>query len=482
MASRHSKVGLQMLLDRRAREETNRFYNEAERSDMKIRQRADFETRTFSRFQAGELKRRAKKRAEEAEAQINERRKKLAELIRLEEQQFSEEITGTIETPSQRRLRLMDSLKHLKDQRQKEHDDYCKQRNEQAWRDSCDPLRHQISEALEKAVIAERDQQVIAKDMARMEEDIEEQKYVEQIKQNTQEFLESQRIEREERRMKINRNREVWLAEMRAHRERDEKEKHKEYLESLQFRTTLESKLKQDQEEAEKKRIQQEERRRELDTLNQEQLTRKRMLIDADKAIDTEYARKAAEELRQEQEDALVERIVRMKKAAMNSTLLSTQLGRTQASNDEAERLLQAAQDEANRKEDEIREKDYQQRRALMLDAVADRVKTIKLHEQQKENRKYEIEKERQELEEDLALKRQYDQEEYEKRRMLIQNQYQMLATQSRQRQELEEKAKQEERDSVAALVKSWEDEENRIQEELAHPHFMVGGRFRGLR
>ena len=206
------------------------------------------------------------------------------------------------------------------------------------------------------------------------------------------------------------------------------------------------------------------------------------MLIDADKALDTEYARKAAEELRQEQEDALVDRIVRMRKAAMNSTLLSTQLGRTQASNDEAERLLQEAQDEANRKEDEIREKDYQQRRALMLDAVADRVKTIRLHEQQKENRKYEVEKERQELEEDLALKRQYDQEEYEKRRMLIQNQYQMLASQNKQKRELEAKAKQEERDSVAAMVKSWEDEENRIQEELAHPHFMVGGRFRGLR
>lgn len=482
MATRHNNIGLQMLLERRQREETNRFYNEAERADTLIRQRADFESRTFSRYQAGELKRRAKQRSEEAERQIDERRRKLAALIRQDEQQYAEEIAGTIETASQRRLRLMDSLKHLKDKRQKEHDDYVTQKNEQAWRDSCDPLRHQISEALEKQVIAERDRQVVAREMAKMEEDAEEQKYVEQVKKNQEEFFESKRLEREERLMKINRNREVWLAEMQAHRDRDAREKQKEYEESLQFRTTLESKLRQDREEAERKRIQQEARRKELDTLNQEQLTHKRMLIDADKALDSEYAKKAAEELRQEQEDLLVERIVRMRKAAQNASLLSTQLGRTQASNAEAERYLQEAQDEANRKEDEMREKDYQARRALMLDAVADRVKTMKLHQQQKEDRKYDIAKEREELEEDIRLKKQYDQEEYEQRKMRIQNQYEMLARQNTLKRQLEAKARQEEKDSVAALVKSWEDEEARIQEELAHPHFMTGGRFRGLR
>ncbi|OHT06385.1 hypothetical protein TRFO_05582 [Tritrichomonas foetus] len=480
--NRHAKVGLQMLLDRRAREETNRFYHEAEAADMRIRQRADFETRTFSRFQAGELKRRAKQRSEEAEAQINERRNRLALLFREEEAKYAEEIQGTIETPQQRRLRLMDSLKHLKDIRQKEHDDYVKMKNDQAWRDNCDPLRHQISEALEKAVIAERDQQVIARDMARMDDDVEEQKYVETVKQNTKEFYEQKEQEREERRMKINRNRETWLAEMAAHRERDAREKHKEYLESLEFRTTTEAAIRMAKEEAEKKAALQAARRKELDELNSEQLTRKKMLIDQDKALDTEYARKAAEELRQEQEDALVERLVRMRKAAQNSTLLSQQLNRTQASNAEAELYLQQAQEEANRKEDELREKDYQARRALMLDAVADRVKTIKLHEQQKENRKLDKEKERVELEADLAMKRQLDQEEYEQRRRLIQNQYQMLATQTTQKRELEAKARQEEKESVAALVKSWADEEARIQDELAHPHFVVGGRFRGHR
>ena len=483
MSSRHAKVGLQMLLERRQREELSRYYNECDKAEQRIRQRADFETRNFSRFQAGELKRRAKQRAQQAEAQLNDRRNRLSSLLRSEEQQYTREITAQIESPEQRRFRIMDSLKHLKDMRQQEHDDFVKMKNDQAWRDNCDPLRAKISQALEKAVIKERDQQVIERDMRRMEEDAEEAKYVETVKQNAKEFREMQEQEREDRRMKINRNRETWLAEMAAHREKEAQRKHQEYLESLEFRTTTEQAIQMAKEEAERKAALQAARRKELDELNNEQTTRKKMLVDQDKAIDAEYARKAAEELRQEQEDQLVERIVRMRKAAQNAQLYSTQMGRVQANNDETEAYLQAAQDEMNRREDEMREKDYQARRKLLMDAVADRVQTIKLHEQQRENRKYEKELERIELEKDIAMKKQLDQEEYEQRRRAIDNQYQMLASQTRLKREREAKERQDEKDSVAAMIKGWQDEERRIQEELAKPNtFLVGGRFRGHR
>ena len=171
---------------------------------------------------------------------MNDRRNRLSSLLRSEEQQYTREITAQIESPEQRRFRIMDSLKHLKDMRQQEHDDFVKMKNDQAWRDNCDPLRAKISQALEKAVIKERDQQVIERDMRRMEEDAEEAKYVETVKQNAKEFREMQEQEREDRRMKINRNRETWLAEMAAHREKEAQRKHQEYLESLEFRTTTE--------------------------------------------------------------------------------------------------------------------------------------------------------------------------------------------------------------------------------------------------
>ena len=86
-------------------------------------------------------------------------------------------------------------------------------------------------------------------------------------------------------------------------------------------------------------------------------------------------------------------------------------------------------------------------------------------------------------MEEQMRFKRQLDLEEYEARRRLIDNQYQMLAQQTQYRQRLNEQRRKEENDSVAAMLQGWKDEERRIQETLANPsNFMSGGRFRGHR
>jgi hypothetical protein len=140
------------------------------------------------------------------------------------------------------------------------------------------------------------------------------------------------------------------------------------------------------------------------------------------------------------------------------------------------------SQEEQNRKEDEVRARDLAVRRKIMLDAVAHRIEAMKQHEQQREDKKAYKEIERQELEEDLAMKRQLDSEEYESKRRLIANQHQMLASQGRLKNELEARAKQEEVEFVQSLIQGWKDEEERIQEELAHPHALEGGRFRGHR
>ena len=175
---------------------------------------------------------------------------------------------------------------------------------------------------------------------------------------------------------------------MKAHQDKEAKRKHDEYIESLEFRTTTEQAIRQTREEAEERARQQAARRKELGDLNLEQTTCKRRILDEDKALDIKYAQKAAEELRQEQEDAIAERLVRPRKSELNGQRLSTQLGKVQATNDEAERFLQAAQDEVNRREDELRVKDLAARSKFILDAVADRVRTSKLNEQQRKHKK----------------------------------------------------------------------------------------------
>jgi hypothetical protein len=376
----------------------------------------------------------------------------------------------------------MDSLRDLQAARQREHDEYVRVRKEQGWRDSCDPLRYQISEALERQVIAERDQQVIARDAARMRADGEEAKWADFVRADVRQFHEDERVAAEERQLKIRRNRENLLGEMRAHDARDERRREADREEGRQFRENA-AQLHRDEQQRSVERVrEQAARRRELDDLNAQQLGHKQRLVQEDKELDSIFAQMAAEQLRQEQEDKMVERVARVRKLAATERLLGSQLNKTRAVEAEAEFLLQQSQDEENRKEDEIRARDAAARKKLMMDAVAHRVDTMKLHDRQREERRAYKEVEKQELEEDLALKRQLDQEEYESKRRVIANQHQMLASQCRVKHELETRAKQEEVDFVNSMIQGWKDEEKRIQEELAHPHALEGGRFRGHR
>jgi hypothetical protein len=269
---------------------------------------------------------------------------------------------------------------------------------------------------------------------------------------------------------------------MAAHQRKAAKEKQAEYEESLQFRKTTEQAIEEARVAAEEKARQQAARRQELDALNAEQIASKQAQVDAERELDLRHAQQAAAELRQEQEDEMVKRLVQVRKQGQNASLRSTQIGRIQSANAEADEYIQQAQNECNRKEDEARARDAAARRKLMMDSVAHRVATIRLHDEQRQHRALDREKEKQELEDDLQVKRQLDEEERETRRRLVDNQSQMLASQCALKHELEDKARQEERESVRQLIQGWNDEETRIQEELAHPHALVGGRFRGHR
>ena len=479
--SRHN-AGLQLLMERRQREEAARFYEEAAAADNLTVQHAAFENRTRQRFEAGEIRRREQLLTTQTEDKINERRAKLAALLKADDERYQTLLENSTETPKMRRLRLMEQLNKLRAIREQEHDAYVQEKNEQAWRDQCDPLRHQISEALEKQVIAERDKQVIAHDIARMESEQDELKYVEALKESTKEWNEMLAREKEENRLRQRENKRIWESEMRVHEEKRKQEKQREYEESLQFRTTLEAAERQAQEAAATKAAAQLARRQELDTLNKDQIARKKRAIQEEKELDEKYTNQAVEELRQQEEDELVAKLVAHRKSMLNGQLLGTQQNLKKESDDIAERYIQAAVEEVNRKEDQLRAQDAEKRRKLMLESVEDRKKTMALHLEQRRQRQLEKIQEGKQLDEDIAMKKQLDLEEMEAKRRLIRNQYAMLESQSKLKKEYERQRKQEEQDAVNATIAGWKAEETKIQEELANPHFVAGGRFRGHR
>jgi hypothetical protein len=482
MVSRHAKVGLQMLLDRRAREESTQFYHDAEKADNLIRERSHFETRNRRRFEVGEITRRARQKFDSAQDALDDRRRRLYELLTKDDEQYVSDIESTTETPMQRRLRLMTSLQHLQAQRQQEHNEFVQQLNEQGWRDSCDPLRCKISEAFEKLIIHERDGQVVAHDLAKMEDDEVEATYAATVRANVEAFHREQAEVREKERMKVRRNRDRLLSEIRFHERRAEQQKEVEQEERRRFHETIEQQIREENERAQESTQKRLQLRKELDVINAEQLRQRQKAINDDKALDLKFAQIAQEELRKEREDAMVARVTQVRKLSTQEQLLSTQMQRTRAMDEETDLYIHEAEDEMNRKEDDARARDLAKRRNLMLDAVAHRVATIQMHQEQRQQRVLEKEVERQELEEDLAMKRQLDQEEYETKRRLIANQDQMLASQCRLKNQLERERKEDEKESVNKLLQSWKDEDAKIEKELAHPHALVGGRFRGHR
>lgn len=478
---RHQNIGLQMIMDRRAREEAQSIFDEASKDDFTTRQRALFETNSFHNFQNRELKRRAKQRAKEAEEAINIRRKKLAQLISSEEEQYSVEICNTIETPAQKRIRLQKELQGFREQKKREHDEEVERKLYNRWREECDPLRKQISQQLEREIIKERDQQVIERENERMQDDEAENAYVEQVKKNVQEFHERQRQEELDYRMKQRRNKSTWMAQIGQRRDNLIREQQKDREEGLRFRRQNEEDIRMAHEQAERRRVDQEIRRRELDTINQDQITRKRALADAERELDLKYLQQAKDELRREQEDNMVKRILNNREANRNKQLLEMQLNRKKEKDDLADLYIQQAVDEANRKQDEAWRIDAEKRRNLMLDAT--RYQEYQMSERDAAKRNAQLEKieERKRLEEILEEKRRLDEEEREERLMKIRNQNQMLQNQVNYKRQAEMQRRQEEKDSVKSLLQQWADEEEKIKRELANPQ-PIGKRFRGFR
>lgn len=479
---RHQQLGLQMIMDRRQREETNQFYYNAARDDSISRQRAQFETRTKNRFDGGELKRRAQRRANEAQEEIEDRRQRLRLMLRDEDAQYAEELEASIETPMQRRQRLMKQLEGYKQKAKEEHDEEVRQKLYNKWREECDPLRFQISQALVKQVVKERDQQVAENDMKRMVEDQDEANWARKCKEDTEEFRERQRIEYEDYRRKQHQNKHTWTNQMNQHQDYIRRQRESEEQEGLMYKRMNEEDIRRAKIQEEERKRQQELRRKELDTLNADQIQRRRKIFEDELKIDLKYTEQAKEELRREQEEAMIAKLTARRKNNANRELLQTQLNKQKESEEEAQLYIQAAQEEANFKEDEKRRIDAERRRRLMLDAKSYQSRQMDDREQEREIYRQQRIQERIQLERELEEKRQRDREEYEQRRMMVKNQQQILDRQTAIRRENEARRKIEEQNSVKALLSGWAEEEEKIKRELANPNIVVGNRFRGHR
>jgi hypothetical protein len=351
---RHAKVGLQLIMDRRARENFNQFYQDAAKEDYISRQKAEFETRTISQFQSREILRRALKRKHEAEDRVDLRRGRLAELLRADEAGYSPEIENLAETPLQRRARLQLQLDGLHQEQEEAHDADVKRRLYNKWVEECDPLRAKISLAFEQQIAEERKAQLIEHDLQRVRDDQAEASYVEVVYDGVREYRERQAQEEWDYRRKQRQNKATWIGQMDRHAARVADEVAKDMEEGRRLRRQNDADKIQAVKDAEAQRRARLERGRELNALNLDQVAYRRAQSDAERTLDMMYLDQAKEDLRNEQEAAVVARLVAQKKAKLNQGLCNGLSSAKAAQEEAAEMYVRQAEAEANWKQDEV--------------------------------------------------------------------------------------------------------------------------------
>jgi hypothetical protein len=99
MSTRHSQVGLQMLLDRRSHDDSTQIYLDAVRSDRADRSRASFELRTARQHETATIHRLARSHAEVSDRALDVRRQRLHHLLMSDEVRYSAEVASSAETP-----------------------------------------------------------------------------------------------------------------------------------------------------------------------------------------------------------------------------------------------------------------------------------------------------------------------------------------------------------------------------------------------
>ena len=132
-----------MIQQRRAKEGNLLGLHGYIQDDHKLRHKAEWESKTDSLVSKTSVDKRFQELRSVHTQQLEARRKKLAEILKKEEDQYKQEYLERQETPEDIRRRMAERLEALKSIRESERSEEVQKKNEKRWRDSADELRTQ---------------------------------------------------------------------------------------------------------------------------------------------------------------------------------------------------------------------------------------------------------------------------------------------------------------------------------------------------
>ncbi|CEG39609.1 uncharacterized protein PHALS_09847 [Plasmopara halstedii] len=299
-------VGESLILKRRQREDHLASYTTSVKGISRLNTRAEWEDSLCDRGEKKQVQRTIVQLKNQYESQLHSRRLRLAELYNSEMETWKNDCLANVETPEDRKQKMIERAMALKERREKERQAIVDEKRMQLYRESCDDIRVEDSHKIQQLVLNDRDKQL--KEMTQFAQ----QEHALELKMA--QLWEEDRLKKEERErqdveLAIKRNEEMKhildlqvdlvqkkRSELKERKQKEEKEQRSEW-ERLQ---QVEEELKQRNREREVKRA------LDVKTFNQERVEATRLASERERLYDQRLLEQVlaqeAETQRQERE------------------------------------------------------------------------------------------------------------------------------------------------------------------------------------
>ncbi|TMW60797.1 hypothetical protein Poli38472_000839 [Pythium oligandrum] len=184
-------VGESLVLKRRQREEFLGDYTECVKGLTKMNSRAEWEHTLDLKSEKTTVLRTVNHLKNQHESQLHSRRLRLAELYNREMEQWKQTCLANMETPEDRKQKMIQRALELKERRERERMAIVEEKRLQHYRESCDDLRVEDSKKITKMVIKDRESQLDERKRIEEEEKLIEDKMAQ--------LWEEDRLKKEER-------------------------------------------------------------------------------------------------------------------------------------------------------------------------------------------------------------------------------------------------------------------------------------------
>mmetsp|Transcript_5712 Transcript_5712/g.7878 ORF Transcript_5712/g.7878 Transcript_5712/m.7878 type:complete len:487 (+) Transcript_5712:109-1569(+) len=301
----------EMFIKRREQEAKREEFNTSTQAVAHLQRLAKWESRSDALVNTRLQKDRLQQLSAQAEAELNQRRHRLAALYNAEMEQWTQEVLNNVETPEDRKKRMKERALALAAAREEKRKAFVEDAYNRRWRDACDDARALDSKAMLDYVVDKRQEQLLEKELRSQIEKEEEQKYLAMVMQNVSLLEAKERAQVEalhsaNRKMRSDLDLQVKDIQQR----RDHLHQAKQDGEREQILQWQQEKMVEDEREAQKRR-EMHQRGTEIRSLNQQkamereyhkQVERNQDLLLLDHALRMERANEMQEQAKKEEE------------------------------------------------------------------------------------------------------------------------------------------------------------------------------------